>query len=122
MAVPTMPKVTRKLTETEIRNAKPQNSAHKLYDEGGLMLLVRPTGTKVWQYPYKFSGKYNVATIGQYGGTPDKVGTANARKLRDEIKALLKQGIDPNKNKRDIHPYRRGSHQPDKERCRLPCV
>lgn len=101
-----MPKVTRKLTETEIRNAKPQNSAYKLYDEGGLMLLVRPTGTKVWQYPYKFGGKYNVATIGQYGSTPDKVGTANARKQRDEIKALLKKGIDPNKNKRDIYLHR----------------
>lgn len=32
MAVLTMPKVTRKLTETEIRNAKPHNSAYKLYD------------------------------------------------------------------------------------------
>lgn len=37
-----MPKVTRKLTEKEIQAAKPQAKPYKLYDEGGLLLLVRP--------------------------------------------------------------------------------
>ena len=68
-----------------------------------MLLLVRPSGTKVWQLPYKLGGKYNLLTIGQYGSTPDKVGTAAARKLRDEAKALLKQGIDPNKQKKDSY-------------------
>jgi integrase len=98
-----MPKVIRKLTEKEIQAAKPQEKPYKLYDEGGLLLLVRPSGTKVWQYPYKLNDKYNVLTIGQYGSTPDKVGTSHARKLRDEAKALLKQGIDPNKQKKDVY-------------------
>jgi integrase len=98
-----MPKITRKLTEKEIQAAKPKQKPYKLYDEGGLLLLVRPSGTKVWQYPYKFNAKYNLLTIGQYGNTPDKVSTAQARKLRDEAKALLKQGIAPNQEKKDSY-------------------
>lgn len=36
-----MPKIKRKLTEAEIKNAKPKEKDYKLYDEGGLYLLVR---------------------------------------------------------------------------------
>lgn len=92
-----MPKVKRKLIENEIKGAKPKDKAYKLYDEGGLLLLVRPSGTKVWQYPYKYNDKYNVFTIGKYGD----VGSAEARRKRDEIKSLLKEGIDPSQNKKD---------------------
>jgi len=59
------------------------------------MLLVRPSGTKVWQYPYKFDGKYNVCTIGQY----PSVSIVEARQERDRIKKLLKEGINPNQHK-----------------------
>lgn len=101
-----MPKVTKRLTDKAIQAAKPKAKAYRLYDEGGLMLLVRPSGTKVWQYPYKFDDSYNIHTIGQYGGTADKVGTADARKKRDEVKALLKQGIDPNKHKKETYQHK----------------
>lgn len=90
-----MPKVTRKLTDAEIKNAKPRVKAYKLYDESGLYLLIRPTGTKAWQLPYKHDGKYNVHTIGQY----PEIGSAEARKRRDEAKSMVRDGIDPNKAK-----------------------
>ncbi|MBK7363377.1 MAG: tyrosine-type recombinase/integrase [Micavibrio sp.] len=97
-----MPKITRKLTEAEIRNAKSQSSPYKLYDTEGLRLLIRPSGKKVWQYPYVFQKGHNVFTIGHY--CPDRrlgsVGAAEARRIRDEVKLLLTQGIDPNKQKR----------------------
>jgi integrase len=86
-----MPKIKPRLTDTQIRNLKPKVKPYKVNDEGGLVILVRPTGTKVWQYPYKFLDNYNVHTIGQY----PEVGVANARQKRDEIKANLKQGINP---------------------------
>lgn len=92
-----MAKLNRKLTETEIRNAKPRDKDYKLYDDGGLRLLVRKSGTKVWQYPYKSNGKWNIATI----GTTDEITTALARKKRDEIRALVKQGQDPNEKKKE---------------------
>jgi integrase len=92
-----MPKIIKKLTDLEIRNAKPRDKDYKLYDEGALRLLIRKSGTKVWQYPYTLHGKANVFTIGQYPQT----GASEARKLRDEAKQLVKQGLDPNKDKKD---------------------
>ncbi len=96
-----MPKIIRKLSEAEVRNSKPRDKFYKLYDEGGLRLLIRSTGTKVWQYPYKLHGKSNIYTIGQYdpGGRKSYVGMAEARQKRDEIKELINQGVDPNKAK-----------------------
>lgn len=96
-----MPKIIKKLSEAEIRSAQPKKTPYKICDEGGLRLLVRPSGAKVWQYPYTFQGKSNTYTIGPYcpKGRPSYVGTAQARKIRDEIKDLLQQGIDPNKHK-----------------------
>jgi integrase len=90
-----MPRINRKLTEAEIKNAKPKAKAYKVYDEGGLYLLVRPTGTKVWQFPYRLDDKYNTFTIGQY----PEIGSAEARKRRDEAKTLIREGHDPNRAK-----------------------
>jgi hypothetical protein len=95
-----MPKVNKKLTEVAIKKAQPKNENYFLFDDCGLRLLIRPSGTKVWQYPYRLSGKNNIYTIGKYGQGANFVGTADARKLRDEAKELIEQGIDPNKDKK----------------------
>ncbi|MFT6219638.1 MAG: integrase [Myxococcota bacterium] len=95
-----MPKSNKKLTEIVIRNAKPKDKKSYLFDDGGLRLLIRPTGTKVWQYPYRLNGKNNIYTIGKYGQDEGFITTANARKIRDEIKDLITHGLDPNKNKK----------------------
>lgn len=86
-----MPKQNVKLTDKQIQAAKPQDKPYKLYDTENLYLLVRPTGTKVWQYPYKLHEKHNVYTIGQY---PD-VKPAQAREERDKAKKLIKAGVAP---------------------------
>src|SRR5579884_1473191 len=91
-----MAKANRKLTELEIRSAKPRDKDYRLYDEGGLRLLVRASGTKVWQYPYKLHGKANVYTIGKYG----EITTAEARQKRDEIRKSIREGKDPNEEKK----------------------
>ena len=52
-----MPKIYRKLSDREIREAKPKDKNYFLFDDGNLRLLVRPSGTKVWQYPYGHSEK-----------------------------------------------------------------
>ena len=69
-----MPRLNRKLTEKEIINAKPKKDGYRLYDDGGLTLLVRPSGTKVWQYRYRWNGEANIFTIGQVG----KIDTSEA--------------------------------------------
>jgi integrase len=93
-----MPKITPELRDTQIRNAKPRERAYKLYDTRGLRLLVRPTGTKVWQLPYKIYGKYNIFTLGQY----PELGAADARRLRDDLKKQIKTGEDPNRLKKAL--------------------
>jgi len=41
----------------QIRNAKPQAKDIKLFDGGGLFLLVTPKGGKLWRLKYRFQGK-----------------------------------------------------------------
>ena len=65
------------------------------YDTDGLTLLVRPSGTKVWQYRYKFADKSNIYTIGRY----PQVEAKEARAALIEIKSLLARGVNPNQRK-----------------------
>ncbi|EIZ79625.1 phage integrase [Novosphingobium sp. Rr 2-17] len=44
------------LTEVARRKALPGEKNRKLYDERGLFLLVRPSGSKVWRMKYLFAG------------------------------------------------------------------
>lgn len=94
-----MARYVRKLSDTECRKAKPQKKDYRLYDEGNLRLLVRKSGTKVWQYPYRLHGKENIYTIGQY----PLISLADARKMRDEAKRLVHQGLSPNREKAKRH-------------------
>ena len=38
------------LTDTAIRNLKPQNGPYKKSDGAGLYLLIKPNGSKLWQW------------------------------------------------------------------------
>ncbi|WP_205700962.1 integrase arm-type DNA-binding domain-containing protein [Jeongeupia sp. USM3] len=80
------------MTDTECRNAKPADKDRKLFDGGGLFLLVRPTGSKLWRLKYtRPAGSESLLSFGAY---PELSLTA-ARALRDEARALLTKGIDP---------------------------
>jgi integrase len=80
------------LTETKIRNEKPRAAAFKLTDGGGLHLLVRPNGSKLWQVRYTYAGKEKTLSLGPYPA----VGLADARDRRDAAKRTLSEGHDPN--------------------------
>ena len=45
------------LTHTAVINAKPKEKQYKLFDGGGLYLLVKPSGYKSWKYGYRLEGK-----------------------------------------------------------------
>ncbi|MBA4714496.1 MULTISPECIES: integrase arm-type DNA-binding domain-containing protein [Citrobacter] len=79
------------LTDTAIRNAKPIDKPYKLSDAQGLYLLIKPNGSKLWQLKYRFGGKEKKLAFGAY----PTVTLANARKLREEARALLSAGDDP---------------------------
>ena len=82
-----------KLTNTACKNAKPEKKQYKRFDGGGLYLLVRPNGSKLWQLKYRYLGTEKTLSIGSY----PTIGLADARKARDNAKALLAKtpSIDP---------------------------
>lgn len=84
------------LTDTSIRNAKAKEKQYKISDEKGLYLLVKKAG-KYFRFDYRFAGKRKTLAIGVY---PD-VKLAEAREKRDDARKLLRQGIDPSRQKRE---------------------
>lgn len=83
------------LTDVTIRNAKPGEKAVKLTDGKGMFLLVTPAGGKLWRLKYRIDGREKLLAIGAY---PD-LGLSDARKRRDEARALIAQGKDPSREK-----------------------
>jgi integrase len=85
------------LTVTAINKAQAKEKQYRMPDERGLVLLVRPNGSKLWQLRYRFDGKEKTASLGQY---PD-VTLADARAKRDEQRKLVAAGAAPVAVKRE---------------------
>jgi len=92
-----MPKRTVPLTDIQVRNIKPQQKEIKLFDGGGLFLLVTPAGGKLWRLKYRFDGKEKKLSFGAY----PEISLLAARKKRDEARAQLAQGIEPGKSTKE---------------------
>ena len=79
------------LTDILIKNTKPAAKIIKLTDGGGLYLEVTPSGGKHWRYRFRLDGKESLFGLGEY----PHVKAAEARRLRDNAKLLVQQGINP---------------------------
>ncbi|UCM99454.1 integrase arm-type DNA-binding domain-containing protein [Sulfurimonas sp. SWIR-19] len=77
-----MARITKPLTDTEIKKAKPKDKPYKLFDGGGLYLLINKNGKKRWVIDFSFLKKRNSLGLGNY---PD-VSLREARALREDIK------------------------------------
>ncbi|UOB54726.1 integrase arm-type DNA-binding domain-containing protein [Burkholderia pyrrocinia] len=86
------------LTDKAVKNAKADDKPVKLFDGGGMFLLVTPAGQRYWRLKYRVNGKEKLLALGVY---PD-VSLAVARRKRDEAREKLAAGIDPNEAKREI--------------------
>lgn len=86
------------LADTFVRQVKPSGkpAGDSYADGGGMYLLVKPSG-KYWRMDYRFAGKRKTLALGVYPA----VTLAQARKRRDDAKALLADGQDPNVAKRE---------------------
>lgn len=91
-----MPRQTTPLTDTTIRKATAKEKKYKLYDGGGLILLVTPAGSKLWKFKYRFNNKEKEYALGGY----PIVTLVKAREKRDQLKRLLSEGIDPSEQKK----------------------
>jgi integrase len=79
------------LTDTEIKGAKPAKKAFKMYDGEGLLVLVKPSGSKLFRFKYTFDGKEKQMALGEY----PLLKLAEARERRLAARKMLASGIDP---------------------------
>lgn len=84
------------LTQFAVMNAKPKAKPYKLADMGGLHLLVKPTGARLWRFRYRFAGKENTLSFGSFPA----VTLAEARGKRDDARKNVAAGIDPSQQKK----------------------
>lgn len=79
------------LTDAKIRALKSRPAPFKVFDSGGLYLLISPSGSKMWRLAYRFSGKQKTLALGHY----PLVSLLDSRQARDAAKKLLWAGTDP---------------------------
>jgi len=107
-----MAKIVKPLTDTKCASAKPKVDSqgklvnNKLADGNGLYLIVRPSGTKTWQFIYGRKNYLNakgkptdgVITIGDYSKAGVKgvlISLDAAREKRKYYLSLITSGVDP---------------------------
>jgi len=79
------------LSDTAIRQVKSGPKPRKLFDSGGMYLLVTPSGGKWWRFKYRSGGKERLLALGTY----PEVGLKQARERRDQARKQIAAGIDP---------------------------
>lgn len=82
------------LSTKQIDTAKLSDKPYRLYDGGGLSLLIGKH-SKIWHFNYykPFTKKRTMVSLGAY----PVVSLGMARAKRDEYQTLLSQDIDPQK-------------------------
>ncbi|TOD30844.1 integrase [Vibrio parahaemolyticus] len=93
-----MPRQTKQLSATEVKNAKPKEKEYYLVDGQGLKLRVLASGSKQWQLNYyrPISGKRANLNLGRF----PEVSLVQARKSSLLAKELIAQGIDPQEDRK----------------------
>ncbi|EIZ77749.1 phage integrase [Novosphingobium sp. Rr 2-17] len=66
-----------------------------MFDERGLYLLVRKSGSKLWRLKYRFARREKLLALGQY----PEITITQARNARDKALQQLRDGIDPSEAK-----------------------
>src|ERR1700720_352365 len=84
------------LSNFAIAKARAKEKPIKLSDGDGLHLLVKPGGSKLWRFRYRFGGRENMLALGAYPA----VSLADARSKREQARRLLADGKDPSVKKK----------------------
>lgn len=79
------------LNHLQITHLTASEKPYKVTDGGALYLVVQPTGSKLWRMNFRHLGRQRTLHMGAW---PD-VSIAAARRLRDDARAKLAEGIDP---------------------------
>jgi integrase len=77
--------------DTVYRAAKPKEKDYAINDGGGLYLLIKTNGSKLWQFVCTFEGKRKKLAIGIY----PSITLDAARRKADKAREKIATGIDP---------------------------
>ena len=113
-----MPKQVISLTDSKIKaflrdvkNSNPNGLEKdiRLSDGAGLNLLIRKNGTVMWRFDYTrpITKKRNTMTVGTYPA----MSLAKAREYRDQFRALIAAGKDPQAEKQGVEEKERLKQQ-----------
>lgn len=103
------------LSDTKLKNLKPQEKAYKVVDRDGMYAVVSPKGTITFRYDYRLAGRRETLTLGQYdefqASQPkrdptvikygDPLSLADARELLARAKNTVSHGESPAQDKAD---------------------
>jgi integrase len=85
-----------KLTAKKCEAANREKDGAKLFDGKGLFLELNKNGSKYWRYKYRIGGIERLMALGVY----PEISLQEAREKHKEAHKLVKEGIDPNQQKR----------------------
>nr|WP_255449589.1 integrase arm-type DNA-binding domain-containing protein [Citrobacter sp. JL978] len=85
------------MTNVEIKNAQPKDREYIMSDSGGLVILIKPSGAKLWRYRYSINAKKQKLSLGSY----PEISLAQARIRAADARAKVAQGISPVTERRE---------------------
>ena len=85
------------LTDTALRNLRPQEKPYKVADRDGMYAHVAPSGAITFRYDYRLHGRRETLTIGKYG--PSGLSLARAREKCLDARRAVAEGLSPAQEK-----------------------
>ena len=85
------------LTDTALKNLKPNGSLYKVSDRDGMYVTVAASGAVTFRYDYRLNGRRETLTIGRYG--PSGLSLARAREKCIDARRALAEGRSPAQEK-----------------------
>jgi integrase len=85
------------LSDTTLRNLKPQSAPYKVTDRDGMYVTVSPRGTITFRYDYRLNGRRETLSLGRYGARG--LSLARARERCMDAKRAVTEGRSPSQEK-----------------------
>lgn len=96
-----------KLSDAKIKTLKPQEKTYRILDADRLYIEVRPSGAKIWRFKFVLNGKESSMSLGEY----PSITLAEARTLKEEMRAKLAKGINPVEERRQAKEAQKESNK-----------
>ena len=91
-----MKRISKKLTELELKKAQVKDKDYNLSDGDGLYFIVRKNGSKFFRFDFRYGGKRLSMSFGTY----PLISLKEARTKTIDAKKLLENNINPISEKR----------------------